>query len=200
MDDAITALKDLKIKELDSQQGVPSLAASSHSVTSEGVSIISTTNATCGDDGEMPDAAEQPFLTETLCALKTLPKNFDGGSPMGSENNGPENDKSLFARSYGTMAVDDTTTQQVPFSPEANAADAELAETIRRLGRVPRVFRDHSDDDSSRAYKVTLQWAIDKIGPLEFEKDGSGPRKVLRKDSNLRLCGLADGLKPEMHA
>jgi len=200
MDETITALKDLEIKELDSQQGVPSLATSSHSVSSKGVSIISTTNATCGDDDEMPDAAEQPFLPETLRALKTLPRNSDGASSMGSENYGSENDESLFASSSGIMAVDDTTTQQVPFSPETNAADAELAETTRRLGRVPMVFRDHSNDGRPQTYMVTLQWAIDKIGPLEFEQDGLGPRKVLRKDSDLRLRGLAAGLNPEMHA
>ena len=201
MDDTITSLKDLKTKELGSQQGALSLADSSHNVSDEGVSDNSTTNTTCDDDEEMSDAAEQPFLTKTLRVLKAPLNECGGVGPMGTDNDGTyDNDESLSASNSGAMAVDDTTTQQVLFSLETNAADAELAETIHQLGHVPIIFSDDSDDGSSQTYKVAFKWAINTIGPFEFEQDDLGPRKVLRKDSDLRLRGLAAGLKPEMLA
>ncbi|EFQ90801.1 hypothetical protein PTT_12561 [Pyrenophora teres f. teres 0-1] len=131
-----------------------------------------------------------------LEALKRAPTASNSVGSAGSANGGSSSASRPNTRDTGT-----STTLQFRFDPETNTADMALASTIRKLGKVPKVFEQApAPNGGQKTYKVTLQWAIAQVGEDEFRHDGRGPRKILWRGSDLRWRGVAVGLKPEMLA
>ncbi|CAA9962416.1 hypothetical protein PTMSG1_05790 [Pyrenophora teres f. maculata] len=124
------------------------------------------------------------------------PTTSNGVGSADSANGGSSSTSRPNTRDIGT-----STTLQFRFDPETNTADMALASTIRKLGKVPKVFEQApAPNGGQKTYKVTLQWAIAQVGEDEFRHDGRGPRKILWRGSDLRWRGVAVGLKPEMLA
>lgn len=197
MEDTINSLKDLHTGEAGPQQDASSVAASSQSKSSADDLSHATINATCCHDEEMLDTVQQPFFVLNTPSSEAFSE-YDGAGTVGRDIGGNNKDaQSLSGSRSDAMEVGNTITPLGPFNPEANAADKKLFATIRSLGRVPHLLH-HSPDGPATTYRVTLTWAMNRIGPFEFEHDSLGPRKVLRKDSDLRVRGLAAGLNQEM--